>query len=366
MHHTQFITKKGRKNMKKGKERLLVSICMIALVICIIPMNTYAKTKVPKGLYVNSLSTSNPSDLINWMLSIKNNTLTVTINDPSTQDGTSFSLSCSCLQGHADNELYQHTVTLTHNLENHKKGTYDIILFKESGKTVSDTGIISIHSTSFAKYKLSITSQMNAFYFPAGASEKTFYKSLSKYDPKKYKGVSSDIKSFKDYAKMKKLVKKITKNCKNDEEKVLAIHDWIAGNIAYDYASYYSGNTWDAADPEKVFKNKRAVCSGYARLAKIFFGIAGIPCINIIGYASGIGENDLIEGKKYNSNHEWNAVYVNGKWNILDITWDSQNKYYGKKNSNNKLNQPIEHTYYMISPEFLGADHYSMSVYTEY
>jgi len=165
---------------------------------------------------------------------------------------------------------------------------------------------------------------------------------------------------------MQQLVKNITKDCTNDEQKVLAIHDWIAKNISYDYVALYSNNLTDAADPEKVFTNKRGVCSGYARLARILFGIAQIPCLNIHGYASGLGGGAIMEGKTYNyTNHEWNAVYVNKEWKILDITWDSNNKYYGKNDSRNETNQPVKYTYYMIAPALFGANHFSMGLCAE-
>ncbi|MBE5901780.1 MAG: transglutaminase domain-containing protein [Lachnospiraceae bacterium] len=112
---------------------------------------------------------------------------------------------------------------------------------------------------------------------------------------------------------MKKLVSRLTKNCKSKEEKCEKLHAWITKNIAYDYAALGNGKKeWEAADPELVFQRKRGICSGYARLARILYRLAKIPCANVIGYGAGSGE------------------------------------------------MPLSHNYYAPMPEVFGADHVSM------
>lgn len=89
------------------------------------------------------------------------------------------------------------------------------------------------------------------------------------------------------------------------------------------------------------------------------FATAGIPCLNITGYANSAG----IKNTSYSSgNHEWNAVYMNGKWYLLDITWDSINRYYGDSDSRNVLGQTPKYVYYGIPSVLFSTNHCSMEV----
>ena len=49
--------------------------------------------------------------------------------------------------------------------------------------------------------------------------------------------------------------------------------------------------------------------------------------LNIQGYSKGAGYSSFTPPE---SDHEWNAVEINDKWCLIDITWDpgSKNEYY--------------------------------------
>lgn len=51
------------------------------------------------------------------------------------------------------------------------------------------------------------------------------------------------------------------------------------------------------------------VCEGYARAMKVLCDKVGIPCILVRGNASG-------------GAHMWNNVMLNGKWYVVDVTWN--------------------------------------------
>ena len=108
-----------------------------------------------------------------------------------------------------------------------------------------------------------------------------------------------------------------------------AIYRWTAENILYDFETYDiveqdtngSQATWKPQDAYFVFKTKKGVCEGYARLTNLMMRIAGIPCM----YVSSIcGKDDYCA-------HAFNAVYinddVNGRqgWTLVDPTWASPN-----------------------------------------
>ncbi len=222
---------------------------------------------------------------------------------------------------------------------------------------------ISFSCTGFMKINIQKKSGKYAFYSPAGKSEKSFRSMLDKkYSPKKNRSPYY-TKNLKYASQIKSKTKAIIKDCKSNEAKTKAIHDWLAKNIQYNYEALYSGSydaQWNSADPDWVYKHKKAICSGYARLARVMFTYAGVPCLNIVGKADGIKAGVDYSGYT-DSNHEWNAVYLNGSWRLLDITWDSPNKYYGTGGTNVKGQAP-RYTYYGITPFALGMDHHSVSV----
>lgn len=130
--------------------------------------------------------------------------------------------------------------------------------------------------------------------------------------------------------------KSITNGIESNYEKVLAVHNWIANNIWYDY-DYLNGKTqsteYIASD---VLKSKKTVCQGYADLAAALLRAIGIPAKVTNGYAMGIGSSgqwseQLLSSKK--TNHAWNEVYVDGRWVIFDCTWDTNNQYSNGKYS---------------------------------
>ncbi len=120
----------------------------------------------------------------------------------------------------------------------------------------------------------------------------------------------------------KSLAKQITKYSQTDFEKAKAIFIWIASNIEYDNELRTDANlqksiyTSEENVLKNVFKRKKALCGGYAFLYKELCKQVGIESQVIHGYS-----------KKYYStsyrkqvDHTWNAVKVNGKWRLLDLT----------------------------------------------
>ena len=216
---------------------------------------------------------------------------------------------------------------------------------------------------------VSVSSGVASFYFPGGISEREFYNQLSLINSFEYDDVPKIYSTYGGYdidtyiGLITAETEKIISGCRTNAEKVKAIHDWIATNIAYDFEDIFSGNTSHAADPIWVYANKRGVCSGYSRLARVMFGAAHIPCVNISGYTE---QGRELEGNKTYSEttHEWNAVYFNGGWNLMDITWDSHNEYYGADSPKNFTGEAPRYVYYCISPENFSCDHSSNHITT--
>lgn|GEM_PF-6002286 len=158
------------------------------------------------------------------------------------------------------------------------------------------------------------------------------------------------------------LADNITKNKTGNYEKAKAIHDWVAENIYYDndYFENRSNNTYfDAYD---IYINRRSVCAGYSNLTMYLMRACGIPCIKVEGYALGSGTDgswsrDILDSAI--SNHAWNEAYVDGRWIIIDTTWDSKNRYV----KGEYIKSEFSSKYFDISDEDFAKNHYITSRY---
>jgi Transglutaminase-like superfamily len=100
-----------------------------------------------------------------------------------------------------------------------------------------------------------------------------------------------------------------------DLDRVKAMHDWIAVRIAFDAAAENEQRGTDEK-VDDVFAQRRAVCQGYARLFAALAQASGDEAVYIAGEARVLGHREPI-------NHAWNAVRIDGRWQLLDITWDA-------------------------------------------
>lgn len=116
------------------------------------------------------------------------------------------------------------------------------------------------------------------------------------YDTKIKDDEFQEIKLFTD-----NLVKGLT----NKVEIMDKIFFWVADNIGYVWQGYVDN------DPYPVFKNRKAICQGYANLYKVMLLTQNIPVISI---------NGLANINEHMSGHAWNYSYANGDWFIADPT----------------------------------------------
>ncbi len=156
-------------------------------------------------------------------------------------------------------------------------------------------------------------------------------------------------------AEIVSLSNEITIGISDEYDKVQAIHNWVAANIYYDYDSFYGGEYGDV-DAKSVLASKKSVCAGYANLMSALIRSQGIPCRVQSGFALGIGEEQkwTSANMKKESNHAWNEVYVDGRWIIIDATWDSSNEY---RDSKYIKGDSIKQIYFDSTMEFFSFSH---------
>ena len=84
---------------------------------------------------------------------------------------------------------------------------------------------------------------------------------------------------------------------------------------------------------------------------------AGVPAKKISGFALGVSNDYWPENYDPNkdTNHAWNEFWANGRWVILDTTWDSDNVW---KNGGVEKNTGLRgYHYFDINVGLLSADH---------
>ena len=138
----------------------------------------------------------------------------------------------------------------------------------------------------------------------------------------------------------------------SDLDKIKAVHDYIINHTVYDEEraneiknniesnEIHSSNT--AFGP--LFTGK-AICGGYTDTMALFLDKMGLPNIKVSS-----------------KNHIWNAVYLNGKWLHLDLTWDDPVVINGP--------HTLTYNYYLLTSEELSnkADNqhsYDLNVFSE-
>ncbi len=137
--------------------------------------------------------------------------------------------------------------------------------------------------------------------------------------------------------------------------KVRAIHDWVASYLYFDYdALAQPGQNWPK-DALGALECGRTVCEGYANLTTALLRASGIPAKTVIGYAlygsEHIWDSSNMQGSR--ANHAWTAAFADGRWILMDPTWDSGNYYRdGKYQTSDAV-----HTYFDSTVEFFSYTH---------
>ena len=109
-------------------------------------------------------------------------------------------------------------------------------------------------------------------------------------------------KEVKAYEKLLSITEELKLEGKTDIDKIVAIHDYLVLNTAYD-SNFHP----DSHYVEGTLNNNLAVCSGYASAFRLLLMLQDIPC-------------EYVWSEK--GNHGWNLVQLDGKWYHIDVTWD--------------------------------------------
>jgi hypothetical protein len=114
--------------------------------------------------------------------------------------------------------------------------------------------------------------------------------------------------------------------------RVKAIHDFVVLRLTYDEATFHAlmngASTWAPQDAESVFAARTGVCEGYARLMVALGKAAGVDIAYVAGsvrdahYRVAEGDDASVKAALEGYGHAWNAVQLDGQWQLIDATWD--------------------------------------------
>ncbi|XP_055977895.1 kyphoscoliosis peptidase [Sorex fumeus] len=120
---------------------------------------------------------------------------------------------------------------------------------------------------------------------------------------------------------LNELVSDLLQEAHSDLERVRAIWIWICHHIEYDIEAAQDKNC-QVFKPTEILRTQKANCDGYSGLFEKMCRIAGVQCLTVPGYSKGFGYQ---MGQSFSGefDHAWNAVFLDGRWHLLDSTWGS-------------------------------------------
>ena len=126
---------------------------------------------------------------------------------------------------------------------------------------------------------------------------------------------------------------------RNDEEKVLLLHDYMVHQYEYDYENYLKLMNGTGEVPTDSYRaggllaNEIGVCNAYAFLT--------VYILNLVGVESFVTESREM-------NHAWNIVKVNGEYYHMDTTFDDPTW--------DRLGR-VSHNLFLLTDQEISGDH---------
>ena len=150
---------------------------------------------------------------------------------------------------------------------------------------------------------------------------------------KQAESVPGNLKTAKEIARY------LTKNLHSPTEKARAIYYWMAHAIRYDVANMNSTKTYSDSQElvDEVLRKRKGVCANYSALFHACCQAVGVQSYIIEGYTRQYEKIIPIA-------HAWNAVYIDGRFFDIDVTWAA-----GYVRGNVYVQQ-FRDNYFMISP----------------
>lgn len=172
-------------------------------------------------------------------------------------------------------------------------------------------------------------------------------------------GFANEFKAIDEYAakvpkskNLQSLSKKLTSKYTDTTEKYRSIYTWVATHIDYDCKAFHSPKkaVYEAAE---VIAKGKSVCSGYSAAFKELCILSGLECETIEGWSKN-NYGRIAQDLYAVPDHAWNAIKINGQWQLCDVTWGAG---YTEGNCDKYVDK-FENFFFCSPPELFALQHY--------
>jgi hypothetical protein len=159
-----------------------------------------------------------------------------------------------------------------------------------------------------------------------------------------------------DYNTPAELAKALCKNLHTDTQKARAIFTWVAHNVKYyfkaldqdvpQHKTRAQANAYRERRNLNTYRYGRGICMDYANLYQHMTQAVGLECAFISGEAKSHRDGSL-------ASHAWNAVKINGVWQLIDCTWAA-----GYGTESERFLKQFKPVFFFIEPRLLAVSHF--------
>jgi transglutaminase/protease-like cytokinesis protein 3 len=137
----------------------------------------------------------------------------------------------------------------------------------------------------------------------------------------------------------------------NDTEKARALFRWIAANIEYDVQGYFNPASRSHQSLDDALKTRKGVCAAYSSLFQALADHMGLEAATISGHGKGYSytPGEPTDG----SNHDWNAVRLDGESRLIDCTWGA-----GHIDEWRRFQRAFDDFYFLTPPRLFVFTHF--------
>ncbi len=196
-----------------------------------------------------------------------------------------------------------------------------------------------------------------------------FFLFVSALSNAQYEAIDERVRTYpRSFCEPSQLADRINRDFSLDTEKTRAIFTWIATNVTYDMKEYFSNSgiaysyksEADRIQKEKVFRKNLAkrtistakgICEGYSTLFTTVCVLTGLEAVIIPGTSR--NHQSQIGKLPTESDHAWNAVKIDGKWKLIDLSWAA-----GAVDNNRKFQKRFNDVYFCTDPDKFALNHF--------
>lgn len=111
--------------------------------------------------------------------------------------------------------------------------------------------------------------------------------------------------------------------------------------------------------PEEMLMNLKDGRTTYARVYETLCSYAGLNCDTVTGFAKGADYRPDMHFSGDEGQHSWNAVFVNGTWQLVDCHWAAR-RLVGKQVAGDNVRYELDNYYFMPASSQLIFTHYPL------